>query len=82
LVAVVAVVLVRRSSPPALTPTAGIDRPRLPIPYVANVYFCRFKGMLQLFLMDIGKVDLGMLHMLQAFQKHVASICSKCFIYL
>ena len=33
--------------------------------------------MLQLFHMDVVKVDQGML---QVFQRHVASICSKCFI--
>ena len=25
-------------------------------------------------------VDRGMLHMLQVFQKHIASVCSKCFM--
>jgi len=35
---------------------------------------------LQLFLMDVAKVDQGMLQMLQVFQKHVGSICSKYFI--
>jgi hypothetical protein len=66
---------------------AGIDRPRLPLTYVENICFrcfSHFKGMLQLFLMDVAKVDRGMLHMLhmlQVVQKHVASVCSKCFIY-
>jgi hypothetical protein len=36
--------------------------------------------MLQLFFMDVAKVDQGMLYILQVFQKHVASVCSKCFI--
>lgn len=48
----VSVVLVRRRSPLALTSTAGIDWPWLPLPYVANVYFMCFscfKGTLQLF---------------------------------
>jgi hypothetical protein len=76
----VLVVLVRCRSPPALTPTARINWPRLPLPYIAIVCFRCFKGMLQLFLMDVAKVDQGMLHMLQVFQKHVASVCSKCFI--
>jgi hypothetical protein len=78
LVALVAVV-----SPPAPTPTAGVDQPKLSIPYVANICFrcfSRFKGMLQLFLIDVAKVYQGMLHMLQVFQNHVASICSKYFI--
>jgi len=79
----VAMVLVRHRSPPAPTPTTGINRPRLPLPYVANVCFrcfSRFKGMLQLFIMDVAKVDWGMFHMLHVFQKHAASVCSKCFI--
>jgi hypothetical protein len=63
----------------------GWNRPaQASLPYVANVCFrcfSRFKGMLQLFLMNVAKVDWGMLHILQAFQKHVANICSKCFIY-
>jgi hypothetical protein len=70
-------------APPALTPTVGIDRSKLLVPYDANVCFrcfSRFKGMLQLFLMDVAKVDRRMLHMLHLFQKHVASVCSKCFI--
>ena len=40
--------------------------------------------MLQLFHFDVAKVDRGMLHMLhilQVFQRHVASVYSKCFIY-
>jgi hypothetical protein len=40
--------------------------------------------MLQLFRMDIAKIDREMLHMLymlQVFQRHIASVCSKCFIY-
>ena len=58
LVALVAVVLVHRRSPPAPTPMAGIDRPRLPLPYVANVCFrcfSHFKAMLQLFLWMLQK---------------------------
>jgi hypothetical protein len=38
--------------------------------------------MLQLFHMDVAKVDramLHMLHMLQLFQRHVASVCFECF---
>ena len=34
--------------------------------------------------MDVAKVDqrmLHMLHMLQVFQRHIASACLKCFIY-
>ena len=84
LVALVAVVLLHHRSPPAPTPMAGIDRPRLPLPYVANVCFKCFsylKSMLELFLIDVAKVDRDMLHMLQVFQKHVANVCSKCFIY-
>jgi hypothetical protein len=40
--------------------------------------------MLQLFHLDVANVDRGMLHMLhtmlQVFQRHVASVCSKSFI--
>jgi hypothetical protein len=39
--------------------------------------------MLQLFHLGVAKVDRGMLHMLhmlQIFQKHVASVCSKYFL--
>jgi len=83
LLTLVVVVLVHRRSPPALTSMAGIDRLKVP-PYVVNLCFgcfSRFKGTLQLFLMDVAKVDrrmLHILHMLQVFQKHVGS---KCFIY-
>jgi hypothetical protein len=34
--------------------------------------------------MDVAKVDRGMLHMLhilQLFHRHVASVCFECFIY-
>ena len=60
----VLVVLVRRGSPPAPTPTAGINRPGFPLPYVAYVCFkCfrRFRCMLQLFHFDVAKVDRWML---------------------
>jgi hypothetical protein len=79
---------VRRRSLPAPTPTAGIDWPRLPLPYVANVCFrcfSRFKGMLQLFLMDVTKVDWGCCTcckcfrgMLQAFVQNVSSVPDVC----
>jgi hypothetical protein len=55
-------------------------------PYVANACFkcfIHFMSMLQLFHLDVAKVNRGMLHvlhMLLVFQRHVASICSKCFI--
>jgi hypothetical protein len=68
LVALAAAVLVRRRSLLALTPTAGINQPRLPLPYDANVCFSRFKGMLELFLIDVAKVDRGMLHMSHMLQ--------------
>jgi hypothetical protein len=54
--------------------------------YIAYVrYKClrRFRCMLQLFHLDVAKIDremLHILHMLQVFQKHVASVCSRCFI--
>jgi hypothetical protein len=78
------VVLVRRHSPLTLTLTVGIDRHRRPLPYVVNICFkcvIRFTDMLQLFHMDVTKVDIGILHMLQVFQGHVARVCYKCFIY-
>jgi hypothetical protein len=80
------VVVARRRSLPAPTSTARIDRPRPPLLYVANACFKCFKrlrGMLQLFNMDVAKIDwrcLHMLHMLQVFQMHVAGVCSKRFI--
>jgi hypothetical protein len=52
----------------APTPTPGIDRPRPILPYVANICFKRFRGMLQLFHMDVAKVD------------RICCICCKCFI--
>jgi hypothetical protein len=48
--------------------------------YVCFKCFRHFRCMLQLFHFDVAKVDQGMLHMLQVFQKHVASVCLKCFI--
>jgi hypothetical protein len=36
--------------------------------------------MLHLFCLDVAEVDRGMLQMLQVFQRHVASVYSKCFI--
>jgi hypothetical protein len=47
-------------APPDPVPTTEIDRPDIPLYYVANVYFkcfrC-FRDMLQLFHMDVAKVD-------------------------
>jgi hypothetical protein len=37
------------------------------LPYAAYVYFRCFRCMLQLFYLDVAKVDRGMLHMLQVF---------------
>ena len=76
-------VLARSRLPLAPALSAEIDRPR---PISASVCFnCfrHFRGMLQLFHMDVAKVNQGILHMLnmlQVFQRHVASVCSKCFI--
>jgi hypothetical protein len=67
--------------------TARINWPWSSPFYVAHICFnCfrRFKCMLKLFHFDVAKVNWGVLHMLymlQVFQMHVASICSKCFIY-
>jgi hypothetical protein len=47
-------------SPLAPTQMAEIDQPRSPLPYIANACFkCfkHFKDMLQLFHMDVAKVD-------------------------
>jgi hypothetical protein len=63
-------------APLAPISTPGIDRPRAPLPYVANVCFKCFKcfgGMLQVFHMDIVKVNWDV--------AYVVSVCSKCFIY-
>jgi hypothetical protein len=49
-------VLVRHPSSPVPTPTAGINRPRLLFPYDANICFSCFKGILQLFLMDVAYI--------------------------
>lgn len=57
-------------------PTTGIYWLRLPLPYFANVWFrClnRFKGILQLFLMDVAKVA-GMF----AHIAYVASVSEAC----
>jgi hypothetical protein len=72
-------------APPDPT-TTTIDRPR-PSPTICfkcmfQVFqmFQAFRGMLQLFHMDVAKADM-MLHMLQVFQMYVARVCSKYFIY-
>jgi hypothetical protein len=60
-------------APPAPTPMAGIDWPRAPLPCVVNVClkcFRRFRGMLQLFHIDVAKVDQGC---------YICCICCKCF---
>ena len=76
-------VIGRRSSPVGTSSLAvGRRHHAMEDPYVANVSFGRFRSMLQLFHLDVAKVDQGMLHivhMLQVFQRHVASICSKYF---
>jgi hypothetical protein len=67
----VLVVLTLRGSPLAPTPKAGIDRPDLPLSYVAYVCFkCfrRFRYMMQLFHLDVVKIDRGLLHMLHMLQ--------------
>jgi hypothetical protein len=60
--------------------TTGIDQPNLPLPYVAYICFKCFRYILLLFHMDISKVYLEMLHMLQLFQRHVSNVYFKCFI--
>jgi hypothetical protein len=83
----------------ARAPTAGIDWLRLPLPYVANVCFrcfsC-FKGMLQLFLIDVAKVDWRccicckyfrdmlqvFLQKFYLFQTYVASVLIRMFAYV
>jgi hypothetical protein len=81
------VVLALHRSPSAPILLDGIDQPRPLSPYIANVRFNCFKyfrGMLQSFHMNVAKADQGMLHMLhmlQVFKRHVASVCSNCFIW-
>jgi hypothetical protein len=73
---------------------AAVSRPRwlestspgLPLPYVANVCFSCFKCMLQLFLMDVTKLDRGCCiyckcfrSMLQAFVQNVSYV-SGCML--
>ena len=74
-----------RALPSAPTPTDRIDRLRLPLPYVVNICFrcfSYFKGMLQLFLMDVAKVDRGCCKcfkdMLQEFIQNVSSVLNVC----
>jgi hypothetical protein len=61
-----------------------LARPSLPyVAYECFKCFKHFRCTLQLFHLDVAKVDWGilhMLHMLQVFQRHVASACSKYFI--
>jgi hypothetical protein len=70
----------RRPSSPHV---GSLNRPsQLPLPYIAYVCFkCfrRFRCMLHLFHIDVAKVNQGMLHMLQLFQRHVTSVCFECF---
>jgi hypothetical protein len=55
------VVLTHRGSPPALSLTAGIDQPGLPLPYVAYIFY-----------IDVTKIDRGMLHMfLETYYKRL-----------
>jgi hypothetical protein len=64
-------VFVRRGLPPAPTSTAQIDHLSLRLPFVAYVCFkCfrHFKCLLQLFHLDVAKVDRGKLHMLHMLQ--------------
>jgi hypothetical protein len=84
----VLVVLVRRRLPPAPTLTAGIDRPQPSLSYVVNVVssvFRCFGGMLQVFNMDVAKVDRDVAYvasvfrgMLQAFVQNVSSVSNVC----
>jgi hypothetical protein len=70
--------LAARSHPDGGTRLAG---PSLPyVAYVCFKCFRHFRCMLQIFHLDVVKVDRGMLHMLQVFQRHVARVRSKCFI--
>jgi hypothetical protein len=69
-------------APLALTPTTRIDRPRLPSPMLQCIFqvFQSFQMYVAVVSYGCCKNRLGMLHMLQVFQKHVVSICSKCSI--
>jgi hypothetical protein len=73
----VAVVLVYRRSPLAPTPTAGIDWPKLFLPYIANVCFTCFNRV-QRYVAVVSyrccKSRLGMLHMLHMLQVFVQNV--------
>jgi hypothetical protein len=79
----VLVVLARRGSLLAPTLTGRINRPNLPS-LMLHLYISSVSDLLDIcckcFYLDVAKVDRTMLHMLQVFQRHVASICSKCLI--
>ena len=64
----------------ASTSTVGIAWPRAP--HVASVCFkcfiC-FRGMLQVFCMDVAKVDRDVAYV-QWLYTYVADVCSQCFI--
>jgi hypothetical protein len=68
-------VVMRRYLPPAPIPTAGIDRPRLSLPYVVIVCFrcfSRFEGILQLCFYGYCKSRSGDV-------AHVASVSEACW---
>jgi hypothetical protein len=72
----VLVVFARCLSPPAPTSMARINRPRPPLSYIANECFKCFRcfsGMLQIFHMDVAKVDWDVSHV-----AHVSEVCYKC----
>jgi hypothetical protein len=83
-------VLTCSRSPPSPTLTTGINRPSLPLLYVAYVCFKCFRSfrcMLQLFHMDVAKVDRGCCTccncfrgMLQAYVLSVSDVSEVCFI--
>jgi hypothetical protein len=64
----VVVVLARRQIPPRHPKSTGSDPP---LPHVVNVYFRCFKGVLQLFHIDVAKLDRHVF-------AHIASVSEVC----
>jgi hypothetical protein len=74
----------------ALRLATGSDDPdgrNQPVWFFPHLYcICMFQvfqvfQIYELFNVDVAKVDREILHMLQVFQRHILSVCSKYFIY-
>jgi hypothetical protein len=63
-------------------PTAGIHRPDLSLPYVANVSLSisNFKWYISNFYMDVAKVDRDIAHVASVFRGMLQVFVEKCFI--